>query len=848
MTWRALNDWETDLLADVRKRLSEIIPLARLLVLTPRIEPLLLRNARVHFLPGSDAALEARLWFSPLVAARSTREIVLHLGIASDLAQDLLPRPETTRDHNQPADTDSPPSLDVLWRFTCEHTRHWPAEDRLERDLRYYALRRDDNALTQHLEAVLAKIVDADDPPSSGNRLEQQRLGLARLAKRTLPSLRESLGPRSKESARLLARYSALNLGDSARPLAEAAGAPATLPDWLQESLPTDLESSRLGVEVRSDAPGQHVLHFTPASESGSVLELPGPLPALLHIEPQTPLSNRPLDDASHWHVVKVGSRIALDGFSRVVQLTTMNGKRWNLVTEQISDEVAEETQLPLVIIHTEEDREQAEQIAAWLHEQGIQIERQLESTEHLSDAQQGAERVVRLWTQAMRELWALRPAELRQTEPESILLRTEAVEPPTLGAGAGRLLDWLDWQLLTESPQASTLAQTLEHWWRTGEFGPAEDSVLGDPAPDQSGQNDSTHAAEIDRLLEEIADPATPPPRRLAIGDRLAELGDPRPGVGTIEIEVPVDAPLDTGARPDPSPTDWMSELPSKVRALLDEIADPSTTPPRRLEIGDALARLGDPRPGVGLRPDGLPDIVWIEIPSGPFVYQNGETRELPTFWIARYPVTNAQYLSFIDDGGYEEPRWWVDLVRPTPQRSLWPQSNRPRTDINWYEAVAFTRWLNAKLGLPEGSLRLPTELEWEKAARGEHGRIYPWGEEYRSGYANVDETSAGAGQWSLGQTTAVGLYPHGDSSEGVADLAGNVLDWCLNKVDDVTVVTPGEFHVLRGAWWIFDPDNARSTKFYGRPPEDRSDSVGFRLLSSEVPLEFRPPRIDVD
>ena len=104
------------------------------------------------------------------------------------------------------------------------------------------------------------------------------------------------------------------------------------------------------------------------------------------------------------------------------------------------------------------------------------------------------------------------------------------------------------------------------------------------------------------------------------------------------------------------------------------------------------------------------IPDIDWVEIPGGPFIYQDGETRNLPTFWIARYPVTNAQYRTFLDDGGYQETRWWRDLERPQPQEPRWPQPNRPRTNVDWYEAVAFGRWLNARLGLPEGSIRLPT------------------------------------------------------------------------------------------------------------------------------------------
>lgn len=94
------------------------------------------------------------------------------------------------------------------------------------------------------------------------------------------------------------------------------------------------------------------------------------------------------------------------------------------------------------------------------------------------------------------------------------------------------------------------------------------------------------------------------------------------------------------------------------------------------------------------------VPDIAWVEIPGGDFIYQNGETRTLPRFWIARYPVTNAQYQTFIDDGGYDEPHWWTDLRRPEPQAPRWSQPNRPRTDVDWYECVAFTRWLNARLG----------------------------------------------------------------------------------------------------------------------------------------------------
>ncbi|MGR9108232.1 MAG: formylglycine-generating enzyme family protein, partial [Gammaproteobacteria bacterium] len=118
------------------------------------------------------------------------------------------------------------------------------------------------------------------------------------------------------------------------------------------------------------------------------------------------------------------------------------------------------------------------------------------------------------------------------------------------------------------------------------------------------------------------------------------------------------------------------------------------------------------------------VPDIAWVEIPAGPFLYGEGSSKrtiELPTFWIAKYPITNCQYQTFIDAGGYEEARWWKDLVKPKPEASRWPQANRPKTNVDWYEAVAFCRWLSAMLELKEDTIRLPTEQEWEKAARGE-------------------------------------------------------------------------------------------------------------------------------
>jgi len=237
------------------------------------------------------------------------------------------------------------------------------------------------------------------------------------------------------------------------------------------------------------------------------------------------------------------------------------------------------------------------------------------------------------------------------------------------------------------------------------------------------------------------------------------------------------------------------------------------------------------------------VPDISWIEIPAGPFLYGEGKqptTLSLGVFWMAKYPITNQQFQTFIDDGGYQDEHWWRDLKKPEPQASRWPQTNRPCTNVDWYEAVAFTRWLSTVLGLEENAIRLPTEQEWEKAARGEQGLIYPWGNEYRSGFANIDETWDKAGPWKLEQTTAVGLYPHGKSPYQAEDMAGTVWEWCLNKYDKPEVTEAdisGASRVLRGGSWLYDRVGARAGFRLRGNPDDRSNFGGIRVLSS-VPI----------
>ncbi len=156
--------------------------------------------------------------------------------------------------------------------------------------------------------------------------------------------------------------------------------------------------------------------------------------------------------------------------------------------------------------------------------------------------------------------------------------------------------------------------------------------------------------------------------------------------------------------------------------------------------------------------------------------------------FSISRYPVTNMQYQAFVADGGYTR-RWrqcWTDAGWQEQGDRKGPRSfespvdlpNHPRVGLSWYEAVAFGRWLSERTGVDH---RLPTEAEWERAARGTDGREYPWGPKFDAERCNASKTGVGV-------PTAVGLFPSGVSPAGnngigICDASGNVWEWCATK-----------------------------------------------------------------
>jgi hypothetical protein len=264
----------------------------------------------------------------------------------------------------------------------------------------------------------------------------------------------------------------------------------------------------------------------------------------------------------------------------------------------------------------------------------------------------------------------------------------------------------------------------------------------------------------------------------------------------------------------------------------LTDLASDPE--PEARAAIGRALGRLGlDDRRGVGLGRDGLPDIDWVAISEGDFIYGDGVRRRLTAFWISRYPITYAQFEAFIRDGGYGDNRWWEGLEGRIPEREApgWSVANHPRETVTWFEAMAFCTWLSDRLGL---EVTLPTEAQWERASRGKKGRKYPWGDIYRRGFAAINEKWDDAGPHDLDRTSPVGIYPQGASVEGVLDLAGNVWEWCLNEyTSPERTQRSGEgSRVLRGGSWTLDREYARADYRNFGSPDDRSDDVGFRVV----------------
>jgi formylglycine-generating enzyme required for sulfatase activity len=212
------------------------------------------------------------------------------------------------------------------------------------------------------------------------------------------------------------------------------------------------------------------------------------------------------------------------------------------------------------------------------------------------------------------------------------------------------------------------------------------------------------------------------------------------------------------------------------------------------------------------------------VRIPAGVFPYGDDKKRvKLPEFWIDKTPVTNAEYKRFLDANNqhpipfvnkeWAQPYNWDKGSRSFPQ----DKAHHPVVLASWHDAVAYAEWAGK---------RLPSEREWEKAARGTGGRTYPWGnEEPTPDLCNFDDN--------IGGTTPVGQYsPQGDSPYGCADMAGHVWEWTTTRWKPES-----RSRVLRGGSWDADREGVRSAVRTGGVPDDAYDNVGFRCVRTAMP-----------
>lgn len=222
-----------------------------------------------------------------------------------------------------------------------------------------------------------------------------------------------------------------------------------------------------------------------------------------------------------------------------------------------------------------------------------------------------------------------------------------------------------------------------------------------------------------------------------------------------------------------------------------------------------------------------------WANIPAGQVKLKSVRGRnDVSAFQLGRYAVTNAQFDVFISDG-YGDPRWWDYSADARDWRAnnnspkskpFTGEEDHPRVNVNWYEAMAFCHWLSAQVGY---DVRLPTEPEWQRAAGGDDGRTYAWGD---------ISPDAEIANWhrNVGQTTSVDSYKvQADRScYHLYNIAGNVWEWCFRPPDISS--NEGRRMVRGGSWFSSNPRALRIESYEYRYPDRRDSYIGFRIARS--------------
>ncbi len=208
-------------------------------------------------------------------------------------------------------------------------------------------------------------------------------------------------------------------------------------------------------------------------------------------------------------------------------------------------------------------------------------------------------------------------------------------------------------------------------------------------------------------------------------------------------------------------------------------------------------------------------------------------EVRITKGYWIDKTEVTNRAFRAFVDDGGYTHRVYWSaegwewlqgQLIEMLPMYCLGNAEENPVACVTWYEAEAYAAWRGG---------RLPTEAEWEYAARGPESNVYPWGNSFDPGLCNVVDSKS---------PLPVGSFPGGASWVGALDMAGNVMEWVQDwlgpygpqTIEDPVGPTAGRVKVEKGGWWGSNQFVARAAyRHFEDPPAYQDAHIGFRIVT---------------
>jgi len=240
-----------------------------------------------------------------------------------------------------------------------------------------------------------------------------------------------------------------------------------------------------------------------------------------------------------------------------------------------------------------------------------------------------------------------------------------------------------------------------------------------------------------------------------------------------------------------------------------------------------------------------------WCYVPAGPVTISYGEwknrfryridrneTYQLPAFYMSKYAITNAQFAVFEQAAdGYQHDAWWAfseaaqnwwETYRQRPKKTGFQGDDLPRTNITWYEAQAFCRWLSARPG-NETTILLPTEQQWQRAAQGDDGRDYPWGNDFEKRCCNVK----GSG---VRRVNPVDDYADFASPFGLIGMSGNVWEWTASAWDSGGPIEANDLGVVRGGAFNAMPGFARCAYRHAGDLDDPMTSRGFRVMALQL------------